>query len=900
MNPAYPTTRKDLGNGYFGTENLMKNFALYCAVGVIGTLISLATMVLPYPLFAIRELQDNIRQAPAEIREIMNLIVDAYCFRARDIRDMDFFRLKLGRLMGSSRARLKAMDELLKEAWWEELVGGGWFFCFNKTIVKQFVHLYARVIKDLNAMKFAIELETCPATHAMLMKKLQRNIYLVQIETNDLLDEISANVLSGVKIMPTTRFHHLEQKLSKILKKFTYFYGELLTDNAIRTPGEVASSMPLNLFLYSFHTLVQTLSEFENAYNKKNYSTTYRVRNFLNKTWRSYLMKDAYPITAVVFSLRTTLSVGIGLCFSTFVFAFSSTVPNAIAMVADNYQGGTYGNTVNRLSGLVAGTVMPSIFNFFICKAPSNIVYNALNNIALFFWTMASMYVYYSGSYIKTAGMVSAYMAASVFLEHSCRSQTGFKALSYSSLTENSLGIMIIILVELVFRPRSARTLLRANISSFLTDYSECLNKVYRHHLAVERGRDGQLDDVLDPAEGKELRKHIDGAFAKHLEQQAKLLQDASLEPELWRPVFSVEKYQDVLDVCENLLAHLRILVDLVEWHERRRNEDCEMNLCQNPETGSFSMEVKAYMEAQRAWYASQDDYAGTVGEALETLAMLFGEKFAQSDAEENALFMQMKEAFRLADVDRSGEVDAHELATLLDKLIPVAARGNVRMDQYVAEFLRLVDRNRDGKVSYAEFMDALNHGFRLELEICNDMGGTRTLFRQPSQLSNSNEVYELTEASTTAPLAEAATDDSSSLRRAGSKAPPSKSVMGRILAAPSSLLHVLPGMKSSSIKKKRLSNSSSSPQDDDDPGTPPSLFAGDGRLAMEAALLNVESFSVKDAAYALRTAYGKYLLLQTAERHVAVEDFIVMSCLICATDEIAARLTSLNTLTAT
>ncbi|EEY70020.1 uncharacterized protein PITG_06576 [Phytophthora infestans T30-4] len=63
--------------------------------------------------------------------------------------------------------------------------------------------------------------------------------------------------------------------------------------------------------------------------------------------------------------------------------------------------------------------------------------------------------------------------------------------------------------------------------------------------------------------------------------------------------------------------------------------------------------------------------------------------------------------------------VDASELVVLLEKLMPYSGgQGDVHMEQYVDEFMRLVDKNHDGQITFAEFMQALNDGFRLELEI--------------------------------------------------------------------------------------------------------------------------------------------------------------------------------------
>lgn len=50
MNPLDVTKRKDLDGDLFGVKNLLINLATYSLVGVIGTFISLATMIFPYPL----------------------------------------------------------------------------------------------------------------------------------------------------------------------------------------------------------------------------------------------------------------------------------------------------------------------------------------------------------------------------------------------------------------------------------------------------------------------------------------------------------------------------------------------------------------------------------------------------------------------------------------------------------------------------------------------------------------------------------------------------------------------------------------------------------------------------------------------------------------------------------
>ena len=56
MNPIFTALLKDStdGNSYYGTRKLLEQLAIYSAVGVAGTFISLATMILPFPILYVR------------------------------------------------------------------------------------------------------------------------------------------------------------------------------------------------------------------------------------------------------------------------------------------------------------------------------------------------------------------------------------------------------------------------------------------------------------------------------------------------------------------------------------------------------------------------------------------------------------------------------------------------------------------------------------------------------------------------------------------------------------------------------------------------------------------------------------------------------------------------------
>jgi hypothetical protein len=680
--------------------------------------------------------------------------------------------------------------------------------------------------------------------------------------------------------------------------------------------------------------------------------------------------------------------------------------------------GGTYSNTINRVTGLVAGTVVPSILSFFVCKASNDVLYNFLNNAVLFIWTAGSMYVYFTARYMRAAGMVSAYMAVSVLLSNSCRSSSSksTSSLSYTTLTENSMGIITLMLVELCIRPHSARDLLRGNIQNTMALFRSTFQRVFDHHLVAttptrvsptgsstmseptETENDSSSESsttssmLLSVPAIKELRKQLDAAVPQLLKEQATLLHDSEMEPSLWKPPFSLEKYRGVLDASHKVLAHLRMLLDLVEWHAKRRaaalnggydtrlrrarkshiegdiraaydaqhqEEEQQRMSGDGSDTGGLLPPLtlspplgptpgrprgmtrqKSMMIRALPWDQSQNAFVTGVDEAFDTLTTLFGKEFAGSDAADHAIFLQMKEAFRLADVHRRGEVNASELVVLLEKLMPYAGgQGHVQiLDQYVDEFMALVDKNHDGKITFAEFMQALNEGFRLELEMYeNDNILGAKLETATSSPSNSDGQHlpqlvptksmrlittrQTSQGSVDSTEEELSDDSSATSTKAVQSSPPLTAAVPDT-SMTSSFIDVSklgtyifgtgPTTNSTESSSEGLVPDSSRSWTSSAVTASASDVGSSRRFALPRrssssessapeALLNVESFSIRDAASALKQSYGEFLLaaVDDQEKRVAMEDFMVMSCLISACEDLAATLAALSALAA-
>ncbi|KAG7397203.1 hypothetical protein PHYBOEH_001142 [Phytophthora boehmeriae] len=950
VDPLNPkgTGLKDLSSSDYSTRGLLLNLAVYCIVGVVGTLISLATVLFPTPLFATKKLMHHMDHSPNDIRQILNLIMDSYCFRAKDIKKMDFFKLRLDRLLAASQRRLSEMENLLEDSWWEAFLGVGLWYPFNRNVAKQFVKLYGRLLKDLRAMKFAMETETGHWTHVVLMKRMQQSIYIMQREANDLLHEIADIVLEGSPTIQTSKFASLETSLDVFMKKYAKLYGAMLSAD-VHTTDDVGKTMSLNVFIYSFHAFVHTLLRFEDRFKRKKLSCGYRIGKILGMIWLSVYEGTIYMRRKAMFAVRTTLAVMIAYCASSFVFAFSSTAPTAVAMVAQFQVGGTYGKMKKRMAGLVAGTVVPSIMHFFICKLHSVELYNGINNAVLFVWIVGSMYACFSSSHLQMAGMVSAYMAASVLLDHTCR--TAETPISYSTLTENSVAILILILVEACIFPKSARGLLRSNIQRVLGTYGVSFHRLFEHHIAsgkltatpiigrlrsvaeIESIPGAQATATIKKSEVKNLRKQFATILPTILKQQKKLVHDATAEPNLWKTKFSREQYMQVVNVCWALLDQLRLLSDLIEWREKsykkkffdgiRLKRRSAGNL--NDECTAAFQEQKKEEEAQRSaalylsgpdsfnmsdppkpllpplapnapssaakakWDRSQGAFETVVEETLDALVTIFSKDFTYRSADDYAIFLQMKEAFRIADKNHTGTVDSSELAVLLEKLMPyTVGQGNIHMEQYVDEFMRLVDKNCNGEISFDDFMRALNDGFRLELTILENSAqlsantvGSGDLTKKPTvpQHAYSMDVSD----DSSVDVLEASNITNNSLSR------PPATPMG---FPPNTLSrhgrNELGGGGDDSV-----STSGSSDQR--------RWWSENQTESARVTLLNVESFSLNETAATLKQSYGELLLrsLNDNDQYVTMEDFIVMSCFISSCEDIARKLTRLSVLAA-
>jgi len=148
---------------------------------------------------AIKLLRTETKQASEDILDLLNIIVDSYCFKNKNVEHMNFLKLKLHRKFDAAAARHRRMNELLDDAWWEQMFGFHFLLKFNRSILKHYVHLVGSLVSDLRSLNHAMQLERYDSLHFSYMKVLQREIYVIQVKSGEVLNEISSEVHASVE-----------------------------------------------------------------------------------------------------------------------------------------------------------------------------------------------------------------------------------------------------------------------------------------------------------------------------------------------------------------------------------------------------------------------------------------------------------------------------------------------------------------------------------------------------------------------------------------------------------------------------------------------------------------------------------------------------------------------------
>ncbi|RLO04927.1 hypothetical protein DYB28_000667 [Aphanomyces astaci] len=493
------------------------------------------------------------------------------------------------------------------------------------------------------------------------------------------------------------------------------------------------------------------------------------------------------------------------------------------------------------------------------------------------------MYIKWKGGFESYAGLISAFTATQVLLKgcDGCEKGSVAPISSYSNLAQMSLGIVLFIIVEMAICPQSAMALLRANIQKQMKLYQQCFQVLVQDTLARDGAVATEDEDEDDEATALEIKAIVKKKLPALLVEQAALLKEAAFEPLLWKPPFSTQKYEAVLDCCQRLLNNTLVLFKLTQWYKHRMDLQHPASPTSRPPNtpprSRFPTEmvvtkalVNTTVPENEEWGFSTAQASRAILDTFDTLHDLFGESFTYADGDQTALFMQMKEAFRLADKDCSGEIDADEVKSMLEMIF--AQSGAVKVDaidSYVAEFMEIVDSDKSGKVSLEEFIDALEHGLQLQVEVFQHRSTTKKNYTSVSKTTATIEPV-------LAPIAEDEVP----------VAPPPLAILeDDHMAGPPIVMLEVPPLPSSEddVEPTRKLSSSSAVND------------ANQLTRSHDLLLSVDSLALVEVVQDMRSQYASWMLQDHRYTRLSVEEILVLNCLVSGVSGFARNLALLE-----
>lgn len=659
INPANPLSSgqlKRIDEELFDTSNILRNLQVFAIVGVLGACLSIATMCIPYPIFAISRLREDSQKAAVELLELLNLIVDSYCIKITNARSVKRLKRKLKRNFDNADARQCRMMSLLEDAWWEQCFGLHYPLHFNWAMSRTYIRLIGSLLADLRTLSNAMRLEQYGALPTIYRDALKQDIYVIQIHVNNLLDDVARKVhaLSPHLDLPSREV--LEMELHLALHNFYKLQQSFLHHQTV-TSDDVAGNVPLSLFLFSLHSFCTVLFKFQDGYNSKKYDDGHRVRSFLRKSVQKCVDVKYYCDAMVwINALKLTAAVMLGVAFSVGVYGFSASVPSTIAYVMCETIGSSFRKTVNRVGGVVAGSVVPSVCKFYLVQLCHPMIWSLLlSNTVLFLWVTVCMYVYFGQGYGAYSGIVAAFVACDTLLRqtdicdvHGSDTSNTIAIASYSSLAQTSVAVVIFISVETFIVPKSAIFMLRQSIVESLTLHQTAFQVLFGHLLSNRVG--------LDPRSSFDVGQSLVVDLPRDLDTQRQLLAEAMLEPILWRTHFAPDKYRRILRLLHELLHNNYLFWKLLRWFQSQVAQESERL---NGADLRDRRRKDAEMERDPTWHGAATRLQSLIDESFESIRVSFCDPLYPVEADSRAAIEPVQEELQLDDNTRSGTLQA-------------------------------------------------------------------------------------------------------------------------------------------------------------------------------------------------------------------------------------------------
>lgn len=244
---------------------------------------------------------------------------------------------------------------------------------------------------------------------------------------------------------------------------------------------------------------------------------------------------------------------------------FSFWAPLTACLVIERgSQGGSF-----RVSSLrIQGTVLGAFFGYLVLLLNSETYFII---VALLVWIAITTYPRAS-SEVGVAWAVSGFSAALTIIGGS--DVDDYQRFVFDRIEQTVLGVAIVVVVTLAWPERAADQLHREMVNA-LQDARFCLVLLYEDyiHSIPSSTSPTAVHDISKEAEAERLVSEKLKTLSEVLSRSEKLIVEASLEPQLWRPPFDTKSYVKILQALKKLTSSLKLTLRVLQWRSGREDD---------------------------------------------------------------------------------------------------------------------------------------------------------------------------------------------------------------------------------------------------------------------------------------------------------------------------------------
>lgn len=296
-------------------------------------------------------------------------------------------------------------------------------------------------------------------------------------------------------------------------------------------------------------------------------------------TWKGLYNCLKLDWTKVQNSLRCCILLGVGLIFVEVpILAQQFEHGQWILIAMCMTQGDNVGGSVTQMRLRLIGTLLGAVYGYLAYSAVGNNMYYLLAMLLLWVFVMSYIRASQNYAYIGVIGSATAIIVTIGRIPYTDPIQGNYALLR---IQQNSLGIAIALVVNLVVFPVLASDLIKHNISVVLNNMSIAVRTIYTvydttiqthsvmkhtrnnntHTLVLPELQRQQSDKylILNELSGQQIDIKTDSEFGtfifseigkirQQLSQQQLLITQADSEPRLWSTPFPTTSYRTLVD----------------------------------------------------------------------------------------------------------------------------------------------------------------------------------------------------------------------------------------------------------------------------------------------------------------------------------------------------------------